>query len=59
MIEYITISLTEFNRSMNKYLGMINENRYLILKRRNGDRYMIRECTPEEIEKAKLISNKE
>jgi hypothetical protein len=55
MIEYITVSLTEFNRSMNKYLRMINENRYLILKRRNGDSYMLRQCTPEEIKQIESI----
>jgi len=53
MMEYLTISLTEFNRSVNKYLGMINENRCLVLARRNGERYVLRCCTAEEIEKAK------
>ena len=53
MMEYLTISLTEFNRSVNKYLEMINENRCLVLARRNGERYVLRCCTAEEIEKAK------
>lgn len=44
------ITLTQFNRSMNKYFEKVIAGEEIIIRRKNGEKYAIRYCSPEELE---------
>lgn len=44
------ITLTQFNRSMNKYFEKAIAGEEIIIRRKNGEKYTIKYCSPEELE---------
>ncbi|GEM_PF-6935605 len=44
------ITLTQFNRSMNKYFRKVIAGEEIIIRRKNSEKYAIRYCSPEELE---------